>query len=261
MRRAYAIEPPIEEQQRVAPGETFTFGAALYGESWALFPYVALAAGGMGEFGVGKKVRNAEDRVGSGERGKFEVEQIDAVNPVTGETSCMMAPGERMVRTETLPVTQEQVQERTETLLAQLAAQDNRLTIDFITPTRIITGGEHTAKSPAFFPLIKQVVMRLLDLCTQHAGSRPTLNGEAIVLKRDIYPVADQVQLIEDHTHWWDVKGHSSRLGQPQVLGGFVGRATYYTPDWRPLLPWLLWGQSTHVGKNIVKGCGIYQLI
>jgi len=252
LRRAYAIEPPLEEQTVFPSGATFTFGAALYGEGWSLFPYVALAAGGMGEFGVGRTVAG-------GERGRFVVERIDAVNPLTGATRPMMEPGERMMRTETLPVTSAEVAAAEETLLAALVAQDNRLQIEFRTPTRIITG-EHTAKTPAFFPLIKQVVMRVLDLCTQQGGGRPTINGDPLVLKRDIYPFADQVMLLEDHTHWWDVKGHSSRLGQPQVLGGFVGRAVYHAPDWRPLLPWLLWGQSTHVGKNIVKGCGIYQV-
>jgi len=79
-------------------------------------------------------------------------------------------------------------------------------------------------------------------------------------LKSDLYPAADTVQLVRDETHWWDLKGYSSRLGRGQVLGGFVGRAVYSAPDWRPLLPWLLWGVSTHVGKNVVKGCGIYRL-
>jgi len=40
-----------------------------------------------------------------------------------------------------------------------------------------------------------------------------------------------------------------------------MGRACYQAADWRPLLPWLLWGMSAGVGRNIVKGCGIYQLM
>ena len=266
VRRAYAIEPPLTDQSHFAPGDTFTFGAALYGDSWALFPYVALAAGGMGEFGVGKKVvsgagAGGEWRGAPGERGRFVVEQIEAVNGLTGARLVMMGPGEQLVRTETLPITQEQVAAATVQWLPHLAAQGNRLTIAFLTPTRLTVQGDHIAKQPDFFPLIKQTVLRLLDLAAQHGGGRPTINGEALVLKRDIYHYADQVELVADHTHWWDAKGHSSRLGRQQVLGGFVGHATYVAPDWEPLLPWLLWGQSTHVGKNIVKGCGIYQVV
>jgi hypothetical protein len=184
------------------------------------------------------------------------VEQIEAVNPITGSMAVMLAPGERMVRTTTLPVMHDQVLAAAGQWQERLATQRNHLTVEFLTPARITHQGEHTLKQPLFFPFIKQVVLRILDLCAQHGDGRPD-----VVLKRDLYPYADTVQLVDDQTDWWDVKGFSSRLERAQVLGGFVGRATYDAPDWRPLLPWLLWGMSTHVGKNIVKGCGMYKLV
>lgn len=246
VRRPYAIEPVLDDQLVYAPGDPFAFGVALYGESWSLFPFVALAAGGMGEFGVGQR--------GDSGRGRFVIEAITSVNPLTGEHTPLLAPGERMVRSVTLPVTHAQVLAAAEQWATRLAAADNRLVIDFLTPTRI-TQDDHTAKGPAFFPLAKKIVLRVLDLCAQQGGGRPDVQ-----LKSDLYPAADTVQLVRDETHWWDLKGYSSRLGRGQVLGGFVGRAVYSAPDWRPLLPWLLWGVSTHVGKNVVKGCGIYRL-
>jgi hypothetical protein len=251
LRRPYAIEPPLGAQTTFAPGERFAFGVALYGDSWRAFPYVALAAGGMGEFGVGQKVATA---AGGRARGKFTVEQIEAINPITGASALMLAPGERLVRTQTLPVTHAEILTASARLLDELAEHHNHLTLDFLTPTRI-TQGEHTLKTPAFFPLIKAVARRLLDLCAQYGGGRP-----ALTLKQDLYPAAGTVQLVHQATHWWDLKGYSARLGRPQPLGGLVGQATYTAPNWQPLLPWLLWGMSTHVGKNIVKGCGIYRL-
>jgi hypothetical protein len=251
LRRPYAIEPPLGSQTVFAPGDCFTFGVALYGDSWRVFPYVALAAGGMGEFGVGQKVAvDAGGRI----RGKFTVEQIEAIHPITGATALMLAPGERMVRTQTLPVTHAEILAASARLLDSLAAPNQHLTLDFLTPTRI-TQGEHTLKTPEFFPLIKAVARRLLDLCAQHGNGRPNLT-----LKQALYPAASAVQLVHQETHWWDLKGYSARLARPQPLGGLVGRATYTAPDWQPLLPWLLWGMSTHVGKNIVKGCGIYRI-
>lgn len=259
-RRPYAIEPPLDAQTRFAPGEAFEFGVALYGDTWSYFPYVALAAGGMGEFGVGKRVPtsphpHADGPRPSSRRGTFVVEMIESVNPFSGEQAVLLAPGERLVRNQSLPVTQAHIRAASDELLDQLAEQNNYLRIDFLTPMRL-TQGEHIVKTPQFFPLAKAIVLRILDLCAQHAGGRPD-----VVLKRDLYPFADAVKLVESNTHWWDLKGYSSRLGRPQVLGGFVGSAWYYAPDWRPLLSWLLWGMSTHVGKNIVKGCGIYRLV
>jgi hypothetical protein len=272
VRRAYAIEPFLDDLHEVAPGEFFDFGVALYGDNLAFFPYLALTTGGMGEFGIGLRVAGgagADDECGrlprhpppaTYYRGQFVVEQIEAVNPLLGERVTLMAAGDRMVRTVTLPVTHDQVLALTDQWVTQLVAHHNQLQVVFQTPLRLITQGEHTLKRPEFFPFAKAVARRLLDLAAQHGGGRPTIHGQPIELKRDLYPYADQVQLVEDQTHWWDVKGYSGRIGRTQVLGGLVGYATYYAPDWRPLLPWLLWGVSAHVGKNIVKGCGMYRL-
>ena len=247
VRRPYSIEPPLNVQNDFRPGESFQFSVNLYGDKLGYIPYLVLAAGGMGEMGVGRKNRD-------GERGRFSVIQIDAVNPLNGETLTMMTPDERLVHDRTLPVNHAEIEQVTERLLAQLAQQDNQLRIRFLTPTRIVSN-KQTLKQPDFFPLCKQVVLRVMDLCAQHGAGRPD-----VILKRDIYGYADQVKLVRDNSTWWDVQGYSGRLERKQVLGGLIGEAVYHSPDWRPLLPWLLWGMSTHVGKNIVKGCGIYEV-
>jgi hypothetical protein len=43
-------------------------------------------------------------------------------------------------------------------------------------------------------------------------------------------------------------------------MGGLMGSATFHAPDWSPLLPWLVWASVVHVGKNVVKGCGLFHL-
>jgi hypothetical protein len=248
-RRPYAIEPPLEDQTVYEAGEKFEFGMALYGSNLAHFPYLVLTVRGMGEQqGVGRLDRQA------GHRGRFCVEAIRALNPLNGQEQLLYTPDRPKVQMPAIPVTGEQVVVAATDLARRSATEGNRLTVRFLTPTRIVHG-QHTLKEPAFFPFFKQVVLRVLDLCAQHGEGRP-----AVVLKRDLYPHADRVQLVENHTRWWDVQGYSGRLGRSQVLGGLVGTATYTAPDWQPLLPWLLWGVSTHVGKNIVKGCGWYEL-
>jgi hypothetical protein len=176
------------------------------------------------------------------------------VNPLTGEIQPMLVGGGRMVQQPTIPITHAQVMEAATRLLAALALQENRLTIHFLTPMRLIQNKQRVDKA-RFFPLAKQAVLRMLDLCAQHGGGRPDVH-----LKTDVYPFIEAVTLVEDRTHWWDLKGYSGRLQQSQVMGGLIGSATFHAPDWSPLLPWLLWGSVVQVGKNIVKGCGVIQL-
>lgn len=254
MRRSYSVQPPLGSQNYFAPGEEFSFGLSLFGNNLHYLPYLILAAGGVGKMGIGRREAGGEGRDDREQRGTFEVVRIDAVHPLSGETLPMMEEGDRLVHPETLPVTHEQVVQHAALLLRALARNGNHLTVDFLTPTRL-TQEEHLVKSADFLPLAKHVVLRVIDLAAQHGGGRPE-----IVLKRDLYPAAEAVVLVQDHTHWWDVKGYSGRTQRQQVLGGLVGRATYWAADWQPLLPWLLWGSITQVGKNVVKGCGIYRL-
>ncbi|MCB0127913.1 MAG: CRISPR system precrRNA processing endoribonuclease RAMP protein Cas6, partial [Caldilineaceae bacterium] len=253
VRRPYALIPPPDTQPSYAVGDEFAFGLTLFGDSIQLLPYLLLTLGGMGEVGIGRRLAN-------GKRGTFTVRQLDAINPFTGDVATMMAPGERMVQPVTVPVTHAHILAAATTLAAELAAHDNRLWVDFRTPLRL-TPNHQRATTPDFFAFAKAAVLRVADLSAQYGEGRPTLGGEPLALKRDLYGHADAVQLLHNETHWWDLQGYSSRLQQKQVLGGLVGRACYQAPDWRPLLPWLLWGMSAGVGRNIVKGCGIYQLL
>ncbi|MGH2391800.1 MAG: CRISPR system precrRNA processing endoribonuclease RAMP protein Cas6 [Chloroflexota bacterium] len=43
-------------------------------------------------------------------------------------------------------------------------------------------------------------------------------------------------------------------------MGGLVGKITF-TGDLAPFLPWLVWGEIRHVGKDTAKGNGLYQIV
>jgi hypothetical protein len=246
LRRPYVLIPPVDERTRYETGEYFSFGLTLFGERQALLPYLVLGITAMGSSGVGQPDR-------TGQRGRFSLVELEAINPLTGSTRPLLdAAG--MVRLETLPVTHADVQATAERMTAHLEQSCAHLHFNFHTPMRL-NQGHHLVKAPVFFPLMKQIVLRVLDLCVQHGEGRPP-----VTLAQDVYPYADQVTLVADHTHWWELSGYSHRLGRAQQLSGLVGEATFAAPTWTPLLPWLVWGQITQVGKNTVKGCGVYTL-
>ena len=259
LRRPYAVRPPLDNHTRYAAGEPFAFTVTLFGDHLDYLPYLALGAEGMGTGGIGRKD-------GRGRRGRFTIESITSTNPLTKTTAMLMKPGERMVHAVTAAVDNAHVTVAAAELADRLEAADNRLTINFATPTRLIKRRGKIG-TPEPFQLIKNIALRVLDLSAQFGGGRPTIgllhdepSESALQLKRDIFPYADAVTLVSDETRWWDVSGYSGRLHQEQRLGGFIGDATYCAPDWRPLLPWLLWATQVQVGKNTVKGCGLIEL-
>lgn len=244
LRRPYVLIPPIDQRTRYESGEHFSFGLTLFGERQALLPYLVLGVAAMGNQGIGQPDKK-------GQRGRFTLVALEAVNPLTGSRRQLLnATG--MVRLETLPVTHVDVKATVERMSANTVQASAHLHFNFHTPMRL-NHGRLLVKTPAFFPLMKQIVLRILDLCVQHGGGRPD-----VTLAQDIYPYADQVALVADRTYWWEVSGYSHRLGREQPLSGLVGEAIFAAPDWMPLLPWLIWGQITQVGKNTVKGCGVY---
>jgi hypothetical protein len=277
-RRPYAFVPPITDQTTFQPGERFTFGISLFGQSVQLLPYLVLAVNQMGQQqGLGRAIhpptqdttlRNTqyamrpshnfdrgEGRQRRWRRGTFRLVGIDERNPLTGQARTLLAEGGAMVHMPSLPVTQAQVEQVSRRLAGQLADSGTRLVIEFLTPTRIVHD-QRLIHQPLLAPLLARLLDRLSALRAQYASEAPLPQPE----KARLLALADRVQLAADETRWWDVRGHSTRLEREQALGGLVGRATYQAENadvWRVLLPWLLWGQCVQVGKNVVKGCGV----
>lgn len=246
--RLYTLEPPLREWTRLEPGETFSFGITLFAQAVNLFPYLILAVPEMGRIGVGQKLAENGYR-----RGRFALQRVEAVNLLTGEIQTILAAGENVVQVPELPVTEVEVRGAASYLAGELHQNGGTLSITYLTPTRI-THQKHLAKEPTFSPLFHRLLERLEALMTAYSeGSTPFLKG-------DLLPLADQVRLVDNHVRWMDVQSYSKRQGRATPVGGFVGQAVYQAAEWGPLLEPLVWGQITHVGKNVVKGDGWYRL-
>lgn len=261
--RAYTIQPPLARKTVWQTGESFAWGVTLFGRALNLFPYIVLAVPQMGAEGIGAM----------NPRGRFMCEQIEAVNPLLRERRTLLALRHTqnadgpMVRVPDLPVTAAQVDAEATRLAAALVARDNRLTLRFLTPTRIVDRGRlmHT---PQFGPLFQRLCERLKSLGRFQISLRQSTEASTSNCKFQIEnpPIAnllasaDAVELVADGTRWEDAHSRSARTGQRTPIGGFVGAATYRAADWGPLLPALLWGQSAQVGKSAVKGDGWYEI-
>lgn len=242
-RRGYTLVPPMSEPvSGIKPGERFEFGITLFGDTLKFLPYFVLAVPEMGRGGVGAG------------RGKFALKSVWAENPFTRERECLLAEGENLVHMPTLTMNHAQVTSEAERFSQMLGERNDRVLVQFITPTRLIDEGK-LAQAPAFDVLFARLLGRLDELAQQFCSGERR-GGEATqVLQR----FAAQVRLVESQTRWVEVWSGSRRSNTSSPLSGIVGRATYAaSPDvWTPLLPWLLWGQLAQVGKSAVKGNGV----
>ena len=237
--------------------------------------------------GVGKPVST-----NGGRRGRFHVEQIDLVDPLAGTASSgertqrLYTRGEAKVAKPELMITPQQVTARARELAAA-AAKSGQFTIRFLTPTRLIADGLLVHK-PDFRILALRLAERVEALeraygAASVAGSL-SADGDVALTEEEraaararytrIGQAAAQIKLVSDETRWVNVASYSARQHRATPIGGFVGRATFALPAEHaqhagaaphieiPDELWeaLVWGEALHVGKNAVKGDGLYRI-
>ncbi|KPL82638.1 hypothetical protein SE15_11085 [Thermanaerothrix daxensis] len=244
-RRGYVLTPPLEIPELLKPGERFVFHLTLLGEAQRFLPYFVLAVPEMGRDGVG---------VG---RGHFTLRRITA-DLLNGKEEEVLREGETILRPPKVSLSHTEIQNYAERMMQGWQATDiMEMRITFHTPLRLIWN-QRLIKTPDFAIFFARLLERVDDLAKQFSGANQRPYEERTYL-RDL---SLQVRLIENDTRWIEVSSGSSRTGRPTWISGLVGFARYAAPTkiWRELLPWLIWGEIVQVGKDTVKGNGVFRL-
>ncbi|MBN2393406.1 MAG: CRISPR system precrRNA processing endoribonuclease RAMP protein Cas6 [Anaerolineae bacterium] len=230
---------------RYEPGEALLFGLTLYAQAMQLFPYVVLALQEFEEGGLGRK---CEQYDGRWRRGRLAVREVWAENPLTNERQPVLREGSRQVHVPDVPVTHAQVMERGEG-----RGKNGECTLLFLTPTRLVDKGRLLKPETfSFRAFLQRLLERLESLSEAFCDTPLDVDFPALLAE------AETVQVVEQRLQWEEVRSYSTRRRAESPLGGLVGHVTVQAKDWSPFLPWLLWGLFVHVGKDAVKGNGMY---
>lgn len=242
--RPYIILPPLEGERRLAPGESLSFGITLFGKIIELLPYILLVTGSLETAGLGRKLE--ENR---GQRGTFQIQQIEAYHPLTGSQQMVWQTGKIQANVSTLSVSAADVIKRAEELSRE------SITLRFLTPMRLVQN-ESPVHQLSFQPLVARLLERLAALervYGQDEGESPSARWE------ELNRLASTVICSRDQTTWENVGSYSRRTRVLTQIGGLIGTATF-TGDLAPFRELLAWGELIHVGKNTVKGSGWYRI-
>jgi len=240
--RPFAIRPPLnfdaEHRIKIKSGEIIRFGVNLYGDAEQLFPYVCQAVHKIGLIGVGYG------------RGTFLLRTAEAVNPFTGESQMVYA--DRKLRgLPGVPITHEGIEQ------AVKVWSNDQITLDWRTPCELTDQGR-----PASIPELPIVIGRLIERCQMlelHYTPNPTETVAWRELHLHLQERAKAVKLNENATRWVHVMSGSRRSDSMKPISGLIGRAGY-AGDLSEMRYWLAWGSVLHIGKNVVKGNGWYEI-
>lgn len=129
-----------------------------------------------------------------------------------------------------------------------------RLTLNFLTPTRIAYNGSLTLDIQ-FHTIIRSLLRRVSLLSYFHGDSSavPAFDFKGIIEK------AQAVETLDKNLRRYDWERYSSRQEQRIDMGGFVGEITF-EGDLRPFMPLIKAGEVLHVGKGTAFGLGRYEV-
>jgi hypothetical protein len=274
--RPYTIQPPIGSESanqriggsagqpvelpdgrmvfRYAPGERFEFGLTLYAQALQLFPYIVLAVAEFERDGLGRKVQQADGRW---RRGRLAIQEVWAENPLTGERQPVLKAGDQLVQVPDVPITHRQVGGlRIADCGLRMADGASRITLHFLTPTRIIQQGRLLKPGRFAFQPFFQRLMERLEALSRDFSDTPLRFDDP----RGLIEAAGRVGVVENRLAWEELRSYSTRRQAESPTSGLVGCVVLQADDWSPFWPWLVWGQFTHVGKDAVKGNGWYEV-
>lgn len=235
--RPFSMQPDLSPTQRYEDGDGFFFGLTLFGTAASLYPYVVLAVQRMGEMGLGRKAAAP---------GRFKLAEILTVNPLTGQEKRLFHESDRLVSVPDVPITHEQVLRHAATL------PGDRIRLGLLTPLRLVVDGQ-LVKELRFLPLVRRLLRRLTDLNQGFSDGVMDIDFTALLQE------AEGVRIAADRTRWFDLSSYSRRREARTPIGGLLGEIEF-EGGLQPFLPYLVWGQFTHVGKDATRGHGWYEV-
>ena len=231
----FVLLPPLEPKERYEPGEYLHVGWTLIGKGAQYLPYFILAFERLG----------SRQGLGRG-RGRFTLEKVSWLPPRAEPTTIYQGAARVLQHTFRLLDVRDLV-------TPSDADASNRLTLHFLTPTRLVYQGSLT-DTPAFHVILRTLLRRLSNLAYFHCGTDLQLDFRHLIdTARDVTIEAQRLQ-------WYDWERYSARQEARMKMGGFVGHVTY-AGDLAPFLPFLRLGAAVHVGKGATFGLGKYDIV
>lgn len=245
----FVIEPPSGRKSVFKPGEELVFGLTLVGRAVDYMPYFIYTFDELGKAGLGA------------DRGKYELKTVRSkAQTVKSEESGVGSEkqghdeGRVIYSSETKMLTEfdTSVLDLPEGPLQATDAAPERLTLNFLTPTRIAYDGR-LGLGLEFHIFIRNLLRRLSLLSYFHG------NGKTLDLDfKGIIEMAKGIRAVDRGLRWYNWARYSGRQERRINMGGFVGKITFEGPL-GPFMPFVKAGEVVHVGKGTVFGLGRYE--
>jgi len=229
--RPYILEPPFNSQVIFNPDDEFIFNLILIGRGIEYLPYFIFVFEELGKRGLGSR------------RGKYRLARVENME------------GETIYHSDKLENKANQIDFQNILNQYHVAKTNNhsRITIHFLTPTRIVIGDE-LCREVNFKMYIANLLRRISLLSVFHCSEK--LFFDYLELLQD----ADMIKTTALNLRWFDWERYSSKQKRMMKSGGFLGHISF-SGELKKYLPFIKLGEYIHIGKQTSFGLGQYEII
>jgi CRISPR-associated endoribonuclease Cas6 len=251
----FVIEPPMDKRRGFKPGDEINFGLTLIGRVIDYLPYFIYTFDELGKTGIGKG------------KAKYELQDVscDGKTIYDSDTKTLKPFIASSVLIPPLVRGDEEGSENNPPL-ANLQRSvpplerggkggffNKRLTLNFLTPTRILYDG-HLTLDLEFHILIRNLLRRLSLLYYFHCNGDPSTWDFKGIIEQ-----SKEIKVKEKNLRWYDWSRYSGRQETRIKMGGFAGDISF-EGDIEPFMPLIKSGEVLHVGKGTGFGLGKYEI-
>jgi len=237
--RGYVLKPPLEKETEYNAQSPLSFEMILIGDRINYLPYVIVTFHELGRFGIGLN------------RGRFRLNNISILK--NSEAISIYDAASNTVKNIIMSITGTEILEYAENI------DHNRITLQFLTPTRIKynptgeKGKSEVVRVPEFHHIIRRLRDRINALSVTYCGSPLDIDFKGIAER------AMKVKTKEANIRWIDMKRKSRTQPVQHDQSGFVGKITY-EGVLKEFLPLIVLGEYVHMGEDAVFGNGWYRI-
>ncbi len=232
--KPFVIETPFAtEPYTKKRGDVMIFNMLLVGKAVVHLPLFVLAFKELGRLGF------AENKI------KFKVTSVQAVDTLHDITNELYSAQTDAFKVITHTVSFKKVAQQFED---EKFKRVTEVKLDFMTPFRV-KRTQMALANPEFFVLARPMLRRLMALARFYCDSRVRMDYKQLM------DLASQVKIKENKLEWFDWGKFSPKNESKSQIGGLFGSVTYEGPLGE-FLPYLIYGQLVHVGKNTTYGLG-----
>jgi len=229
--KLFVIELPASHPPQLRRGERLRFRLLLFGPTIELRIYPIVAMRIWSETGLSYK------------RGRFELERIVAVNPLSGEEQQVYSSTDQMVQQNDAPLTLGEICRWCEDWQT-----GPLMKLTFVTPLRL-PGRGYKPDDLDLKIVIKSALERLSILALLSRLPEAAVDFVTPLAE------AEKISVLSRAVTWQDYSRFSKRQDQRMSMGGFLGHLILQG-DFAGLKPYLKIAELLHVGKNSTFGLG-----